>query len=143
MALSNKEIEKRKGLPKKGTRKLTEKQRAYVRTRLNNPKMTKTRAAMQVYDVKTPQGASVIATRLENNPIVKNALMAYSSLAEQTIVDAIEEYKHSDKQWQRSLAVESSKWVHDKVHGKAVQQVNNINQNFTGHVKEKIQDYDL
>jgi hypothetical protein len=124
-------------------RKLTEKQRAYVRMRLDNPKMTKTRAAMSVYNASSPQSANAIATSLEKKPQIQSALMAYSDLAESTIVGAIQEYRDSDKQWQRTLAVESSKWVHDKVHGKAVQQVNNINQNFTGHVQQKVQEYEL
>jgi hypothetical protein len=124
-------------------RKLTPKQRDYIKLRVENPKMTKTRAALQVYDTDKPTHAGAIANHLEKNPLVQSALAQHSRLAERTIIKAILDYEDSDKQWQRSLAVESSKWVHDKLYGKAVQQTNNVNLNFSQHANQKAEEYGL
>jgi hypothetical protein len=129
--------------PKKGVRRLTDKQRAYVKLRVENPKMTKTKAVMETYDVTKATNAGSIANRLDKNEAVQSALIAHSNLAEQTIVKSIMEYGDSDKQWQRTLAVESSKWVHDKIYGKAIQQNVNVNQNFTKDAQEQREKYGL
>ena len=129
--------------PRKGVRKLTDKQRAYVKLRVENPKMSKTKAVLQTYNTTVPTQAGSIANKLDKNPAVQNALIAHSQLAEQTIVKSIMDYGDSDKQWQRTLAVETSKWVHDKIYGKAVQQNLNINQNFSEEAKEQKEKYGL
>lgn len=129
--------------PKKGVRKLTDKQRAYIKLRVDNPKMTKTRAVMQVYNTDKPTNAGAMANKLDKNPAVQNALIAHSKLAEQTIIKSIMDYGDSEKQWQRTLAVETSKWVHDKIYGKAIQQNVNVNQNFTKDAQEQREKYGL
>lgn len=139
----NKRQEKDKLKPKKGVRKLTDKQRAYVRLRIENPKMSKTKAVMQVYDTDKPNNAGAIASTLDKNEAVQSALIAHTRLAEGTIVKAIMDYGDSEKQWERTLAVETSKWVHDKIFGKAVQQNVNVNQNFTEQAKEERDKYGL
>jgi hypothetical protein len=143
MPQKRKTINRKNGQPKKGIRPLTDKERKYVMLRTSNPKMTKVRAVMETYNTKTPTVAGNIAWELEKKPKIQNALLAHSKLAEETIVQAIMDYKESDKQWQRTLAVETSKWVHDKLHGKAVQKSHNVNQNFTEHISKKQADYDL
>jgi hypothetical protein len=138
------EIPKRIPKPRKrNPRKLTSKQRDYIKLRVENPKMTKTRAVMQVYDTDKPTHAGAMANHLEKNPLVASALASHASIAERTIIRAILDYEDSDKQWQRQLAVESSKWVHDKLYGKAIQQTNNVNMNFTQHAQEKAEKYGL
>lgn len=129
--------------PKKGVRKLTDKQRAYVKLRIENPKMSKTKAVMQVYDTDKATNAGALANKLDKNEAVQSALIAHSQLAEQTIVKSIIDYSDSDKQWQRTLAVETSKWVHDKIHGKAIQQNVNVNQNFYEKAKQEREEYNL
>lgn len=129
--------------PKKGVRKLTDKQRAYVKLRVDNPKITKTKAVMQVYNVEKPTTAGAMANKLDKNEAVQSALIAHSALAEQTIVKSILDYSDSDKQWQRTLAVETSKWVHDKIYGKAIQQNVNVNQNFYEKAKQEREEYNL
>lgn len=129
--------------PRKGVRKLTDKQRAYVKLRVENPKMTKTRAVMQVYDVEKPTTAGAMAKKLETNEAVQSALLAHSALAEQTIVKSIIDFGDSDRQWERTLAVETSKWVHDKIYGKAIQQNVNVNQNFYEKAKQEREEYNL
>lgn len=129
--------------PLKGVRRLTDKQRAYVRLRVENPKMTKTKAVLETYNTSVPTQAGSIAHALDKNPAVQNALLAHSKLAEQTIVKAIMDYGESERQWERTLAVETSKWVHDKLHGKAIQQNINLNQNFTKDAQEQREKYGL
>lgn len=129
--------------PKKGVRRLTDKQRAYIRLRVENPKMSKTKAVMQVYDTEKATNAGAIAAKLDKNEAVQSALIAHTRLAEGTIVKAIMDYGNSEKQWERTLAVETSKWVHDKIYGKAVQQNVNVNQNFTQQAQEERDKYNL
>ena len=85
--------------PRKGVRKLTDKQRAYVKLRVENPKMSKTKAVMQVYDTDKATNAGALANKLDKNEVVQSALIAHSQLAEQTIVKSIIDYLDSDKQW--------------------------------------------
>ena len=87
--------------------------------------------------------AGALANKLDKNEVVQSALIAHSQLAEQTIVKSIIDYSDSDKQWQRTLAVETSKWVHDKIHGKAIQQNVNVNQNFYEKAKQEREEYNL
>lgn len=141
--MTSSEINKKNLKPKRGVTPLTAKQREFVRLMTNGEKMTPTRAVMQSYNVEKPTTAGAMWKQLERNPKIQMALAAHSNLAEETIVSAILDYKDSDKQWQRTLAVESSKWVHDKVFGKAVQQNTNINVEYTKHAEQKAQEYDL
>lgn len=128
---------------RKGVGPLTPKQREFVRLMTSGTKITPTAAVMRVYNTDKPTTAGNISHHLQKNPKVVSALMAHAALAENTIVKAITDYGSSEKQWQRTLAVETSKWVHDKVHGKAIQQNINLNQNFTKHVEDKNKIYDI
>lgn len=141
--MTSSEINKKNLKPKKGVTPLTAKQREYVRLMTSGERITPTRAVMQVYNTNKATNAGAISKALQKNPKIQMALAAHSSLAEETIVTAILDYKDSDKQWQRTLAVESSKWVHDKLFGKAVQQNTNINVEYTKHADEKAKEYDL
>jgi hypothetical protein len=129
-------------IPKSKARPLTLKEKELVRL-LTETKTTPTKAVMTVYDIKKPNQASSFWGSKKKLPKIQNALLAHSSLAEDTIIKAILDYKDSEKQWQRSLAVDTSKWVHDKIYGKAVQQNSNVNLNFTAHADEKRKEYDL
>ena len=108
-----------------------------------NSGMSPTKAVMRAYNIEKPTYAGSQWAALKKKPHVQSALLAYSTLAEDTIIDAITDYKSSDVQWQRSLAVDTSKWLHDKVHGKAAQQNTNVNLNFTAHATEKKDKYGL
>ena len=141
--MTSSEINKKNLKPKRGVTPLTAKQREFVRKMTSGEKITPTRAVMETYDVKKPTTAGAMWKALEKNPKIQMALAAHSNLAEETIVTAIMDYKDSDKQWQRTLADESSKWVHDKIFGKAVQQNTNINVEYTKHADQKAKEYDL
>jgi len=137
------QVNKKRAMPAKGNSPLTPKQREFVRRMTSGEKITPTRAVMETYNVVKPTTAGAMSKALEKNPKIQMALAAHSSLAEETIVTAIMDFRDSDKQWQRTLAVESSKWVHDKLFGKAVQQNTNINVEYTKHADLKAKEYDL
>ena len=126
----------------KGVYPLTYKEREVIR-KITTEKMTPTRAVMQTYDTDKPTNAGAIWNTLKKKPKVQMALMSHSDLAEQVIVNTMAEFSTSQKQWERTLAVDNAKWLHDKVHGKAVQQTSNVNLNFTQHAQQKAEEYGL
>jgi len=109
--------------------KLTRKQRVFVNELKKNPKMSGTQAAMKAYDVKSERVASVISSENLTKPSIISHLNNYNELIESTITNAITEYSTSSDIKERTLAVDTSKWVHDKLHGKAIQRTENTNLN--------------
>lgn len=102
---------------------LTRKQKAFADTILNKPKQSATETAMQTYDIENRNTARAIASENLAKPSIQSYLEQHSDLTEQTIVNTIKEYAVSDDIKQRTLAITSSQWVHDKIHGKAKQQI--------------------
>lgn len=130
--------------PQANQRKLTRKEQAFVKEIIKNPKAKPEEIVKEAgYAVKNDTNAKNIYYQNMERPAVISALGAYSELAENTIVKSIVDFGNSDRQWQRVLAVETSKWVHDKVHGKAVQQNINVNQDFSKQADAKRQEYGL
>lgn len=107
--------------------KLTRKQRAFVNELKRNPKISGTQAAMKAYNVKNEKVASVISSENLTKPSIISHLENYNELVEKTIANPILKYSNSDDIKELTLAVETSKWVHDKLHGKAVQKSVNLN----------------
>lgn len=106
-------------------KELTYKQRAFVKHIIDNPKSSATEAAAQAYNLKTGNRhtAEVIASENLRKPEIVSALAEHNNLVENTIINTVNEYKNSDKIRERELAVDTSKWIHDKIHGKATQTV--------------------
>lgn len=128
--------------PKK-LRPLTYKQKAFIKHIIDNPKASATQAAKSAYNVTTENTASQIATDNLRKPQIVTALAAHNELIENTILNTINEYKESDTQWQRTLAVDSSFKVHDKIHGKAKQQLDVTTTGVTLHIDltSSLEDY--
>lgn len=109
---------------------LSKRNKEMVREYATNPKLTKTDAYELTHKVgeKTTRD-SVLSQASEafRNPLVKSELSKYSNLSEETVIDTIEQYRKSDKQWERILANDNAKWTHDKIHGKATQRVETHN----------------
>ena len=125
-------------------RKLTRKEQAFVKEIIKNPIARPEVIVKNAgYEVKNDTNAKNIYQQTIKRPEVISALGAYTELAETTIVKSIVDFGNSDRQWQRTLAVETSKWVHDKVHGKAVQQNINLNQDFSKQADTKRQEYGI
>lgn len=100
---------------------LTRKQQAFVKHLIEHPKESATEAAVQVYDVTDRLTAKSIATENLSKPAIQTELAKYNNLVENTLINTIQEYGNSDKLGYRTLAVETSKYIHDKIHGKATQ----------------------
>jgi phage terminase small subunit len=103
--------------------KLTPKQQAFVKHIVNNPKDSATEAAAQTYNVSDRNTAKSIATENLAKPAIKTELMKYNDTIENMLFNTIRDYQDSSKVQERALAVDTGKWIHDKIHGKATQRV--------------------
>lgn len=122
---------------------LTRKQEAFVTELIKNPKMSATQAIKNTYNVSTNHSAEVMASENLRKPEIISRLGDANNMIEQVLMDTVGDYGNSDKIQERSLAVDTSKWIHDKIHGKAVQKSSSVNFNFTSHVSDKSKDYGL
>jgi hypothetical protein len=115
--------------------KLTRKQAAFVKELVENPKQSATKAVMKTYGKPDKpvslNTAAVIANENLNKPNIISHLDNYNDIAEQTITNTIIDYKNSDNIKQRTLAVNTAQWLHDKVNGKATQRTENTNVNIS------------
>lgn len=109
--------------------KLTRKQEAFVKELVNNPKQSATKAVLKTYNVENENTAAVIASENLRKPQIISHLDNYNDIAEQTITNTIIDYKNSDNIKQRTLAVTTAQWLHDKVNGKATIRTENTNLN--------------
>lgn len=102
-------------------RPLTRKQQAFVKHLIEHPKDSATEAVVQTYDVSDRLTAKSIATENLSKPAIKTELAKYNNLVENTLINTINDYSNSDKLGYRTLAVDTAKYIHDKIHGKAKQ----------------------
>lgn len=107
--------------------KLTRKQRAFVNELKKNPKISGTQAALKAYNTTNEVVAASISSENLRKPQIVSHLENYNELVEKTIANPILRYSNSDDIKELTLAVETSKWVHDKLHGKAIQKSVNLN----------------
>ena len=111
--------------PVKTSRKLTRKQAQFVKELKKDPKITPTEAARRAYKGVTDKTARVVASKNMQNSKIISHLSAFNDIAETTIHNAISDFGNSPDIKERTLAVDTAKWVHDKNHGKAVQKSEN------------------
>lgn len=107
-------------------RPLTRKQREFVKELVTNPKATKVSAYKKAYNVApTTKIESVYreAIATSQKPQVISALTNYNELVENTLTNTVKHFADSDKVAERSLAVDTAKYIHDKIHGKATQRI--------------------
>jgi phage terminase small subunit len=109
--------------------KLTRKQAAFVKELVENPKQSATQAVLKTYNVTSNHSAEVIASENLRKPEIVSHLNDYNDIAENTITNTIIDYKNSDNIKQRTLAVTTAQWLHDKVNGKATIRTENTNLN--------------
>ena len=102
---------------------LTKKQKILVKHIIDNPKSSATEAAAQAYNVINRHTAEQIAYENLRKPEIVTKLAAHNELIENTLLNTVNDYKESEKIPERSLAVDISKYVHDKIHGRATQRV--------------------
>lgn len=90
---------------------------------IENPKASGTDIAQQVYNVSNRQTAQVIASENLSKPIIQTELAKYTKQIEDTLYRAVVDWGDSDTPRKREIALDSAKFIHDKVHGKATQRV--------------------
>lgn len=115
---------------------MTTKQKIFVKEYIDNGG-NGTKAAIKAYNPKTNQTARAIASENLTKPNIQSALAIHNQLIEETILQSVTEYKDSSKQWERTLAIDTAKWVHDKIHGKATQRTEATSQSLIAHISNK------
>lgn len=127
-------------LKKTTSKPLTRKQEAFVNELLADKKMSGTQAVLKTYGKPDKElsyhTAGQIAHENLRKPEIVSRLAEHNSMIESVLTNTVQEYGYSDKIQERSLAVDTSKWLHDKIHGKAVQKSSSVNMNFTQHVTD-------
>ena len=104
----------------KNNKKLTPKEQAFVRHIVENPKSSATQAALTSYNANY-QTARQIASENLTKPHIISELSKYNNLVENTLINTVNDFQQSEKIAERSLAVDTAKYIHDKIHGKATQ----------------------
>lgn len=103
--------------------RLTRKQQAFVKGLIDNPKKSATEVASQVYDVKNRSTARSIASENLAKPSIIMALGEHTELFESAIVQVVRDWKDSENTRKREIAVDTARWGHDKIYGRATQSV--------------------
>lgn len=103
--------------------KLTDKQKLFVQHRIDNPKASATESAAQSYNITSRGSAEQIAFDNLRNPKIIMALQQHNELFESTIVNTVRDWGNEDNTRKREIATNLATWGHDKVHGKAKQQL--------------------
>lgn len=102
---------------------LTRKQAAFVKHLLDNPKDSATEAAEQSYNLKNRQTAGQVAHENLRKPEIISELAKHNTMIESALINTVAEWKEHEKPRQREIAMDSAKYIHDKIHGKATQKV--------------------
>lgn len=102
---------------------LTRKQQAFVDVLLSDKKISATQAAMETYNAKDRMVARNIASENMAKPGIQSKLAMHSDMVESALVNTVKDWGGSDKPREREIALDSAKFIHDKVHGKATQRV--------------------
>jgi phage terminase small subunit len=107
--------------------KLTRKQAAFVKELVNNPKQSATQAIINTYGKPDKpveyNTARAIASENLTKPSIKSELAKYSNKVEDTLYQAVTDWGTHERPRQREIALDAAKYIHDKVHGKSVQQI--------------------
>lgn len=104
-------------------RELTNKQKLFIKRRLDYPKESATESAAQSYNVTSRGSAEQIAFDNLRNPKIVAELSAHNELFESTIVNTVKEWGTEENTRKREIATNLATWGHDKIHGKAKQQL--------------------
>ena len=103
---------------------LTYKQKIFVKHIIDNPKESATKAALKAYNI-SPEGSTARTIAAQNlaKPSIVSALANHNQTIENTLINTVNDYSNSDKLGERSLAVDTAKYIHDKIHGRATQKI--------------------
>lgn len=115
---------------------MTTKQKIFVKEYVET-KGNGTKAALIAYDTDDYNTAATISKENLKKPQIISALQLHNELIESTIIKGIKDYKGSKKLGERTLAIDTAKWVHDKLHGKAVQRTEANSTSLVAHISNK------
>lgn len=108
------------------TPQLSKKNKEMVRLYATNPDMSKTEAYKLTHEVApTTKLTSVYqqAAHTFKNPLVKTELDKYNDMIENTLVNTVQDWGTEENASKRGIAIDTAKYIHDKIHGKATQRV--------------------
>lgn len=105
----------------KHNKTLTRKQQAFVEHLVNHPKESATQAAKHAYKTATNHTAEQIAYENMRKPEIVTELAKYNNLVENTLVNTVNDWGREENTRKREIAVDTAKYIHDKVNGKATQ----------------------
>lgn len=103
------------------TKSLTRKQQIFVNHILENPSSSATQAAKVAYPNATYGTQRMIATENLTKPNIVMALSKANDLVENTLINTVQQWQNEDNTRKREIAVDTAKYIHDKIHGKAKQ----------------------
>lgn len=103
---------------------MTGKQHAMIEERLKDPKATNSEIIRRAgYKVNGTQTASQIYLENMNKPEIRSRLASVSDEVETAIISTVNRYKDSEKLPEVQEAMTNARWIHDKIHGKATQKI--------------------
>jgi hypothetical protein len=106
------------------TKRLTPRQAAYVKAKIDNPLMNGPRlikiAGIQAANANT---ARVAAHKLENHPRVQLALKKASDVFESVIVGTANDWGNADVPRKREIALNAAMYGYDHIYGKATTKI--------------------
>jgi hypothetical protein len=103
--------------PEEAYKKLTRKQKVFVKHLIDNPTSSGKEAAMKAYNTTTDLAARSIASENLTKPNILAVLQGYDQIAQETIAELA--LQREDKR----LAFDASKDILDRIHGKATQNI--------------------
>jgi hypothetical protein len=107
-------------------RPATRKELAFVKHLVEHPKGTATEAYKSAYNVRpTTKLASLHsqASATMSKPTVVSELAKYSNLIENTLINTVNDWGSEENTRKREIAINTSMFIHDKIHGKATQKI--------------------
>lgn len=114
-------------------RPLTRQQAAFVEELLTNKRATKTTAYKAAYNTSNmkPNTIHREAYATARLPQVMSRLADYSDLTEQTMINTLTDWGRENNSRKREIALNQAQFMHDKIHGKATQRVEQSTQQVT------------
>jgi hypothetical protein len=93
---------------------------------MSDPKKTQAQAYQEAYNVgEMTKRASidVQASATLRKPAVISYLANYNDLVENTLINTVNDWGREDNTRKREIAVNTAQFLHDKIHGKSTQKI--------------------
>lgn len=125
-------------------KKLTAKEQKLVELVTDDNGLTNSQAYKLAYNADKMKESTINTevSRTLNKPHVRTELAKHTKLVENTLINVVNDWGNEDDVNKRRLAFDSSRFIHDKIYGKATQrtevrtEVVSLNLNLTGESTE-------